>query len=364
MEKETYQQVKEAAHKLVPVSETAITAFEQSFPKIVALVNEKFALEIKYVATGSSCGPLCVVKDTHKQFGELLLAVYEFHLYEHLLDEFSWYVSTLSNRGFERDFFTTMIKTWHIAIHSVIKPPESHELARPLHYLQENLPLIYKHAHPVDVPLAPELRPFVDFLVAKKRKDAADYMLSLLKQGSSIEHLYADLITNALQEIGRRWQKNEMSVVDVHVATDICRYIIMRLVDSMTPGKRVDYRALVTCVPGEEHEMGAELIENYLEMQGWDVCSMGHIAPEADIIQEIATYTPDVVFLSVTLVANLPAAKALAMKIREQVPQGKIVMGGYGAVLAAGTLRRFSDVVVHTLEEAHTRSLQLVDAHA
>ena len=139
MEKETYQQAKEAARKLVPVSEEAITAFEQSFAKIVALVNEKFALQIKYVDTGISCGPLCVVKDTHKQFGELLLAVYEFHLYEHLLDEFSWYVSTLSNRGFEKDFFTTMIKTWHIAIHSVIKPPESHELARPLHYLQENL---------------------------------------------------------------------------------------------------------------------------------------------------------------------------------------------------------------------------------
>jgi methanogenic corrinoid protein MtbC1 len=91
---------------------------------------------------------------------------------------------------------------------------------------------------------------------------------------------------------------------------------------------------------------------------------MGHIAPEADIIQEITTYTPDVVFLSVTLVANLPAAKALAIKIREQMSQTKIVMGGYGAVLAAGTLNRFSDVVVHTLEEAHTRSLQLVDAHA
>jgi hypothetical protein len=72
----------------------------------------------------------------------------------------------------------------------------------------------------------------------------------------------------------------------------------------------------------------------------------------------------DVVFLSVTLVANLPAAKTLAVKIREKLPQAKIVMGGYGAVLAADTLDRFSDLVVHTLEEAHTRSLQLVDSHA
>lgn len=364
MEQENYQQVKAAAHKLQPVSQTAIAAFEQSFAKIVNLVNDKFALATHYQETEGVCGPLCVVKDTHRQFGNLLLAVYEFHLYEHLLDEFSWYVSTLSNRGFEKDFFTSMVKTWHLAIHSVIKPPESHELARPLRYLQEHLPLIFREAHALDVPLPEELRPFVAFLVAKKRKDAADYMLSLLERGSSIEHLYADLITNALQEVGRRWQKNEMSVVDVHVATDICRYIIMRLVDTMTPGTKLPYRALVTCVPGEEHEMGPELIENYLEMRGWDVCSMGHIAPEEDIIQEITTYNPDVVFLSVTLVANLPAAKTLALKIRERLPRARIVMGGYGAVLAAATLGQCSDLVVRTLEEAHTRSLKLVDIHA
>ena len=57
MEKETYQQAKEAARTLVPVSEAAITAFEQSFAKIVTLVNEKFALQTKYVDTGISCGP-------------------------------------------------------------------------------------------------------------------------------------------------------------------------------------------------------------------------------------------------------------------------------------------------------------------
>ena len=364
MDKQDYQQAREDANKLVPASEDAIAAFEQSFAKLVTLVNDRFALETKYTAAGATCGPLCVVKDIHKQFGDLLLAVYAFHLYEHLLDEFAWYISTLSNRGFDRDFFTAMIKTWHIAIHSVIKPPESHELARPLRYLQEHVSLIYRCAQTVDMPLSDELRPLVDSLVAKKRKDAADYMLSLLKQGRSIEHLYAELITGALQEVGQRWQKNEMSVVDVHVATDICRYIIMRLVDSMTPAKSLPYRALVTCVPGEEHEMGPELIENYLEMQGWDVYSMGHIAPEDDIMQAIATYKPDVVFLSVTLVANLPAARTLALKIRAQLPRAKIVMGGYAAVLAADILTRFSDLVVPTIEEAHTRSLQLMGAHA
>jgi methanogenic corrinoid protein MtbC1 len=364
MNKDTYQLVKEDSQKFLPASEAAVIAFEQAFPKILSLVNDKFAIETKFTDNEMTCGPLCVQKDTHKNFGELLLAIYEFHLYDHLFDEFSWYISSLSSRGFDRDYFNAMIKTWHIAIHSVIKPPESHELARPLKYLQENLSLIYRHANITEVPLSDELRPFIELLIAKNRKDAADYMLSILKKGVSIETIYSDFLTVAMQEIGIRWQKNEMSVVDVHVATDICRYIIMRLVDNMTTEKKLPYRALVTCVPGEEHEMGPELIENYLEMQGWDVYSMGHIAPEDDILEAIITNKPDVVFLSVTLVANLPSAKALAIKIREQVPHAKIVMGGYAAVLAGDTLAPFSDLIVRTIKETHTRSLQLVGSHA
>lgn len=364
MNKDNYQQLKEDTQKILPVSEAAVIAFDQAFPKILSLVNDKFALETKYTGKDITCEPLCMQKNTNKQFGELLLAIYEFNLYDHLFDEFSWYVSSLSTRGCDQDYFNTLIKTWHIAIHSVIKPPESHELARPLKWIQENLSLIYQHAKIDEFPLSNELRSFLELLIAKKRKEATDFMLSILKKGVSIETIYSDFLTIAMQEVGRRWQKNEMSVVDVHVATDICRYIIMRLVDSMTTQKALPYRALVTCVPGEEHEMGPELIENYLEMQGWDVFTMGHIAPEDDILETIVTSKPDVVFLSVTLVANLPSAKALAIKIREHVPHAKIVMGGYAAVLAGDTLAPYTDLIVRTIQDAHTRSMQLIGSHA
>ena len=364
MNKDNDQPVKENSQKFLPVSEEAVIAFEQSFPKILSLVNDKFALETKFTDNETTCGPMCLQKNTNKQFGELLLAIYEFHLYDHLSDQFSWYVSSLSSRGFDREYFHRMIKTWHLAIHSVIQPPLSHELARPLKWLQENLSQIDCNASMTEVPLSGEQKKFIEFLIAKNRKEATDYMLSILKKGVSIETIYSDFLTTAMQDIGSRWQKNEMTVVDVHVATDICRYIVMRLVDSMTTQQKLPYRALVTCVPGEEHEMGPELIENYLEMQGWDVCTMGHIAPEDDILETIITNKPDVVFLSVSLVANLPSAKSLAIKIREQVPKAKIVIGGYAAVLAGDTLAPYTDLIARPIKDTHTHSLQLVGSHA
>jgi len=364
MTTDSYQQVKDDAQEIMPVSEEAVKAFEHSFSKILDLVNEKFALETKFMEGDAAHLPTGMLIDMHKRFGELLRAVYEFHLYENLPDEFSWYISTYSKRGFGEAFFTAMIKTWDIGIHSVIKPPQSHELAGPLQWLQQHFSLIYQQSSDTDVVLPDEMRLFVDLLLSKKRKEAANHMLLLLNQGVAIEKLYTDLLTTALREIGRRWQKNEISVVDVHVATDICRYIIMRLVDSIPIKTSLPYRALVTCVPGEEHEMGAEIVENFLELKGWIIESMGHIAPESDIMKAIVSDKPDAVFLSVTLVANLPAAKSLALKIREQNPQVKILMGGYAAVLARKSLKSCCDCVAGSIEEGHKQALQLIGEHA
>lgn len=364
MHTKPYQQSKSDAQKILPVSEEAVKAFEHSFSKILGLVNEKFALEMKFMESDVSHLSKGILRDMHKRFGDLLRAVYEFHLYETLQDEFSWYIATFSKRGFSKTFFTTMLKTWQIGIHSIIKPPHSHELARPLQWLEQHFPLIYSQSRERAIGLPEEMRLFVDLLLSKKRKEAANHMLLLLNQGVAIEKLYTDLLTTALREIGRRWQKNEISVVDVHVATDICRYIIMRLVDSIPIKTSLSHRALVTCVPGEEHEMGAEIVENFLEMKGWTIESMGHIAPEADIMKAIVATKPDVVFLSVTLVANLPAAKSLTLKIREHNSKVKIIIGGYAAVLARNTLNNVCDFVAANIEEGHEQALQLVGNHA
>jgi hypothetical protein len=91
---------------------------------------------------------------------------------------------------------------------------------------------------------------------------------------------------------------------------------------------------------------------------------MGHIAPARDIMISIATNKPDVLFLSLTLISSLPSAKQLLLKIRDEAPQVKLVLGGHAAVLASKTLANYADVIAHSIEEAHTLSLKLVGTNA
>ena len=110
MHTKLYQQAQSDPQEILPVSDEAVKAFEHSFSKILALVNEKFALETKFMESDVSHLQTGMLRDMLKRFGELLRAVYEFHLYQNLPDEFSWYLATFSKRGFSEAFFTTMLK--------------------------------------------------------------------------------------------------------------------------------------------------------------------------------------------------------------------------------------------------------------
>ncbi len=349
---------------LSPMSASALALFNHSFTKILELVREKYELEMKYLGQKIPREQQRLAEEVHRQFGDLLRAAYEFHLYDQLQEEFCWYISVFCSRGFEIDYLEHLLRSWDMAIHSVIKPPESHELTRPLEVLHQHLNSLYR-ACSIDKVTLPELiRPFMEQLLAKRRKGATDYILSLFSEGMTIERLYGDVLTASLAALGRLWQKNDINVVDVHVATDICRYIMMRLADALPVSATLPYKALITCVPGEEHEMGAEILENYLEIKGWEVVSMGHIAPEEDILDTIQQSGPDVILVSVILTAHLPAAKSLLQKIRNVTPDCKVVAGGPAAVLAGDALLLFCDVIAQTFEEAHTRSLHLLGYHA
>jgi hypothetical protein len=73
---------------------------------------------------------------------------------------------------------------------------------------------------------------------------------------------------------------------------------------------------------------------------------------------------PDVIFLSVSMIARLPEARKMAFEIRSALPGTRIIMGGSAAVRAKNKLKDCSDVVVSGFEEAHIQALKLVKSNA
>ena len=357
-------QIKVEFTKLSQISEEAIDSFRHSLPRLVFLVNEKFTVENRFCCEKPLSDYIEFLKDMHRNFGDTLLAIYEFSLYQALIDEFSWFVSVLSYRGFEREYFDKTIDAWIMAIHGTIEPSLSRELAFPLRMLQKNLSAFLKRSEITSEPENQAQREFANLLLEKRRRDATDYMMDLLKKGNRPNEVCSGVLMPGLRHIGVLWQKNKISAADEHAATEICRYIIFRLCDSIPREKPLPYQALVSCVPGEEHEMGAEIMASYLESKGWRVYFVGHSAPEQDNIDAITKHKPDVVFLSVTLISNLPETVEFLKKIRKIPLKTKIVLGGKAAIAAIETVRKFTDAIIDDYQEVHSKALELLDKNA
>jgi methanogenic corrinoid protein MtbC1 len=346
-----------------PVSENAKRAFAEALPVLVEQINEKFAVRSRIVEPRAA-EELAFLYDAHAHFGEMLRAVFEFSLYRHMVSEFGWYVSVLASRGLDEAYFREMVNGWIIAVHSIIKPPESDELSAVLEWLSANLGAIYRATRRSGPELTEDARGFLDLVLAKSRRGAVDFAFRLRRRDYDIERVYAEVVLPVLARVGQLWQANEITVSDEHAATEICRYVIMRLVDELPVESPLGLRALVACVPGEQHDIPVQLAAGLLEAGGWDVLYLGRSVPEDDLLKIVIESQPAVCVFSVSLIGRLPAARDMFAKIRGHGAETAIIAGGHAAEIADDALSPYVDAIVTRLEEVGGVALRLAGGHA
>ncbi len=179
---------------------------------------------------------------------------------------------------------------------------------------------------------------FVSALLAAQRKAAVTIALDALARGGSIVDLYVDLFQAALYEIGQRWQRNEISVADEHMATAIVQYVLAQVYERLPIPSPTKGRMLVAGVAGELHQLGANIVADVLEAHGWDVRFLGTNVPTSGLLSAIEEHRPHVVGLSLTMLTNMAQFRETVATIRAHAPDAcpKIVVGGR-AFARAGT---------------------------
>jgi len=359
-----FERIKDEARALPAISPQAKELFWKAMPEILRLVNEKFQLQSRFGVQASDPEALNFIQDAHTHLADLLLAVYESTLFEKLIDEFIWYISVFGSRDFERDYFEKMLEGWIFAIHALIKPPESGELTRPLQWIDRRLSVLFEAGKEEKPSITPQQESLLSLLLEKKRSEAWEFVWSFFQKELTLERVYIDLLTPVLIRLGELWEKNEINVADEHAATAIIRNTLSKLAALVPAARPVPYRAFVSCVPGEEHDLGAEILADYLEMKGWAVYFIGHSTPEEDILKSVLDLKPDIVFFSVAQISRMPAAKSIIQKVKAVLPGAKIILGGRGAVAAKKALEGFCDAVVDSILQGYNAAAGLAGQDA
>ena len=168
------------------------------------------------------------------------------------------------------------------------------------------------------------------------RRAALNVVQEELGRGATHPEVYARMLQEAQYEVGRRWEQNEISVAEEHTATAVTQYVLARLYESLPRPDRVTGNAVITGVAGELHQVGANMVADRLEMDGWNVRFVGTDLPHLDIVEMIEDSEADLVGISMTILSNVTQGSDLVAAIRERMgPKSPGILVGGAAFRAS-----------------------------
>jgi MerR family transcriptional regulator, light-induced transcriptional regulator len=171
-----------------------------------------------------------------------------------------------------------------------------------------------------------------DYLAAVLRPDARrarELIAAAVEAGAPVESLYLKVLQPALEEVGLRWERAEISVAREHLATQISQAVLAELAGRLSPGGGGEGRkAIVSCSPGEMHAIGGQMVADFLEADAWNVLTLGADVPASELARLAAEERVAVVALSTALPEHLLAAGAACSALRRLPDPPLIVAGG------------------------------------
>jgi methanogenic corrinoid protein MtbC1 len=204
------------------------------------------------------------------------------------------------------------------------------------------------------------------YLLALLHRDRVAAVGILLEEGVGkgvpVTDLYLQVIAPAQYQIGRLWQKNQLSVLEEHSATAISQLGMSLLYACIIRGEPIDKLAVIACVAGEEHDLGSRMVADMYEMAGFSVRYLGANVGVERLAAVVRESRPDVIGLSITMDANAEALLRTVARLRKITGNRSVLAVGGPAVSSSPELVTAigADVSDPDAERAIRHSVSLV----
>lgn len=178
----------------------------------------------------------------------------------------------------------------------------------------------------------PECQAFERALLAGDRRGAGVLLSRALEDGQNLVDAELHMIQPALYSIGQKWQNNQVSVAQEHLATAISQAVmsngLMQATDQ--PPKPNGRKVLLACVEGNYHAVGLQMVADAFQLAGWEVQYLGASVPTPALIRQVIQFRPDLVGLSLAFPQHLRVVKDVMMRLRQTPDTGQppVIIGG------------------------------------
>ncbi len=180
-------------------------------------------------------------------------------------------------------------------------------------------------------PLTGLARAYLDALLLGDRQAASRMILDSAGQGTDIKDIYLEVFQRSQREIGRLWQTNQISVAQEHYCTAATQMVMSQLYPFIFASARKGRRMGATCVGGELHEIGARMVADFFEMDGWDTYFLGANTPIEAVLRAVAEREAELLAISATMTFHIDKVSSLISEVRRAGLDGrtKMLVGGY-----------------------------------
>ncbi len=276
--------------------------------------------------------------ENHKNHGHFMSTVFELNNSELIINTLPWVLDSYMAKGFKKDYFIYELESWMNAIDKIIGNELSKEIINNYRFMKA---FVEKHKMN-DIHIFLDKYPYgendqsikEDFVVALLEgnyKEAIKITERCVKSQSDLNNYYEKIVKYAMYDIGSMWQKGKIDVAQEHLSTSIVMRIMSYFYTIYTIENYDKGKAIITAAANEMHEVGARIIADTLELDGWDILYIGSNTPIDDLIKYIKIEEPVFIGISITMTYNLDTAKELINRIRNdiQITNLKIIIGGF-----------------------------------
>lgn len=185
------------------------------------------------------------------------------------------------------------------------------------------------------------------FLLKGERQGAANVINGLLESGEEVQHIYEMVIKPAMYKVGEMWEEGEISVATEHLTSAIIETILGQLYYKVISRSASRNKTVViSTVENESHQIGAKMVSDVFELQGWNSHFLGANTPVDELLKYLEMVKPNILSLSMSIDSHLDALEKTIQKVREKYPDLVILTGGQGLNENGGDIMlRYSGVL-------------------
>lgn len=334
---------------LFSVSPAAAQAYYDTSDRLVAWVRDELEANADLPALiGGNQWEL--MRDGLKNHAAFLTTALRLSSSELLVKVVPWMYRVYRARGFSYDYFPIEFATWKKGLNECLSGSHAVEICK----VYDQLITIH-----LDIILRSESSQGLIFAPQKGTNRLQEGLLSSLLSGDTggtlrlvdqairtkddLKCFYLNVLAPVMYRIGILWERNEISVAEEHLSTAIVGRIAATLYARFATAEVHRGKAVVSAGCNELHEVGARVLADFLELEGWDVHYLGANTPCGDLIKTLNQQKPFLVALSVSTLFNLEHVRKAITAIKEdQDTCGvKIMVGGLAFNVTAESWRDF-----------------------